>query len=344
MRINVFYLAIILICLGCSLSTCQTNKFFQYATFYSSVSVSSSMIEDQDYIAVNKGYEETTQISPFDFSATFGVRKIARFDFEVKKQTWYIGNESTISDYTTISKFNGWEYLFNYSFIRNRGEDFTNFDFWIRYMGDKLITKAQIKNDDMRDLGFSSLDLRYRINSGGLDFSMGVVGRYHRPYSLNPIEDFWVNGENAFQELAEDFGYSTQFVQGQWHWFNDDELIATSNDEFFKHYFGSAIAEYNENYIDGIGNVGELSAVLGVSYYYYNNDYWLLTWANMLPLHYGLNQYSHEYTNSSIDVDLGLVAGWRVTKNLGFFVEGTFMRFWEKDIYECKFGFNYLIF
>ena len=210
----------ILICVlfGFLLAQCQNNNFFQYATFYSSFSMESSMIENQDFIAINKGYEETTQINPFDFNATIGIRKIARYDFEVKRQTWYIGDESNVSDYTTLSRYNGWEYLFNYSFIRNRSEKFTNSDFWLRYVGNKVIAKAQIKNDDMRDLSFSSLDLRYRINKGGLDISLGGVIRKHGVYHINPIEDVWSNGENTFQDLANDFGYSTEYVQGQWYW------------------------------------------------------------------------------------------------------------------------------
>jgi len=38
------------------------------------------------------------------------------------------------------------------------------------------------------------------------------------------------------------------------------------------------------------------------------------------------------------------VLGTRVTKHLGLFVEGTHMKYWGKEIYEMKFGFNYLIF
>jgi|TARA_R100000329_G_C7617625_1_gene219403 hypothetical protein len=326
------------------MGTCKSQGFFQYATVYSSFTMSTSTIETQDYIAVNKGYEETTQINPFDINATIGIRKIARFDFEAKRQVWYYGDEKSVSDYTTLSRFNGWEYLFNYSFIRNQSETFTNSDFWLRYVSDKFIAKAQIKNDDMRDLSFSSLDLRYRINKGGLDLSFGGCGRKHDVYHLNPIEDVWSNGENTFQDLANDFGYSTQYVQGQWYWFKDGDLLATSNDEFFKHYFGSAIAEYNQNFLDDLGRVNELSLVMGLSYYYYKDNYWLLTWVNILPIHYGLSEYSHQYAGTPIDLDLGLVAGLKITKSLGFFVETNYMRFWEKDIYECKFGFNYLIF
>ena len=336
------YLYALLIFVVLTLGTCQA-QFFKYATFYTSMSMNTSMVEDQDFIEINKGYEETTQINPYDYNFTIGIRRIARFDFEQKLKTWYYGDEQSYSDNTTIGNNTGWEYLLNYSFIRNRSEKFTNQDVWVRYLGSKCVTKLQLKNDEARDLSYSSLDTRFRINKGRWDFTFGLVARNHPVYHINPIEDFWVSGESSFQELAEDFGYSTQFVQGQWHWFKNGELLATSNDEFFKHYFGSAISEYNQEQLSALGSVTELSTVLGVSYYKYSNDFWLLGWANVLPYHYGLDEYSFEYEDLPIDLDLGLVAGWKITKSLGIFIEGTYLRYWEKPIYECKVGFNYII-
>ena len=338
---KVIYFTLMLVVFG--LATCF-GQFFKYATFYTSMSINTSMVENQDYIAINKGYEETTQINEYDYNFTIGIRKIARFDFEQKKKTWFYGDEQSYSDYTTISNNTGWEYLLNYSFIRNRSEEFTNQDFWIRYLGSKCVTKIQLKNDEARDLEFTSLDTRYRINKGRWDFTFGIVARNHRIYGYSPIEDFWESGENTFHDLAEDFGYSNEMVNGQAHWFKNGELLATSNDAFFKHYFGSAIANYNNEQINALGNVYELSGVIGVSYYKYSKDFWLLGWANVLPYHYGLDEYSYEYEQAPVDLDLGLVTGWKLTKNLGVFVEGTYIRFWEKPIYECKFGFNYLIF
>jgi hypothetical protein len=336
------YIYALLIFFMIGLATCY-GQFFKYATFYTSMSMNTSMVENQDYIAINKGYEETTQINSHDFNITFGIRRIARFDFEQKIKSWYYGDEQSYSDNTTIGNNTGWEYLLNYSFIRNRSEKFTNQDVWVRYLGSKCVTKLQLKNDEARDLGYVSLDTRYRINKGRWDFTFGVVARNHSVYGITPIEDFWVSGENTFHDLAQDFGYSTEFVQGQWHWFKNGELLATSNDEFFKHYFGSAISEYNQEQLSALGSVTELSTVLGVSYYKYSNDFWLLGWANVLPCHYGLDEYSFEYEDLPIDLDLGLVTGWKITKNLGVFIEGTYLKYWEKPIYECKVGFNYII-
>jgi hypothetical protein len=42
--------------------------------------------------------------------------------------------------------------------------------------------------------------------------------------------------------------------------------------------------------------------------------------------------------------DAGIIFGTKITQHLGLFVEGTHMRYWGKEIYEVKFGFNYLIF
>ena len=67
----------------------------------------------------------------------------------------------------------------------------------------------------------------------------------------------------------------------------------------------------------------------------------------LLQIHYGLDEYSFEYGEEkydNIEWDAGLILGWRLTKHLGLFVEGTHMKYWGKTVYDCKFGFNYLIF
>ena len=63
------YIYALLIIVVFGLATCNA-QFFKYATFYTSMSMNTSMVEDQDFIAINKGYEETTQINPYDYSFT----------------------------------------------------------------------------------------------------------------------------------------------------------------------------------------------------------------------------------------------------------------------------------
>jgi phage anti-repressor protein len=82
------YIYVLIMFIVFGLATCQA-QFFKYATFYTSMSMNTSMIEDEDFIAINKGYEETTQINEYDYNFTIGIRKISRFDFEQKNRTWY---------------------------------------------------------------------------------------------------------------------------------------------------------------------------------------------------------------------------------------------------------------
>tara|TARA_R100000700_G_scaffold38151_1_gene49105 strand:+ start:384 stop:1400 length:1017 start_codon:yes stop_codon:yes gene_type:complete len=322
------------------------GSFFKYSTFYTSMSINTSMIEAEDYQAISKGYEDITQVNPYDYNLTIGIRKIARFDYEYKVKTWYYGTEKAVADNVTIGNSNGWEYLLNYSFIRNRSDKFTEQNFWLRYLGNRCVTKIQYTDNQRVDLKYNSIDSRYRIKKGNFDFTIGANFRMHDPYGINPIEDFWIPGESSFQQLASDFGYSSQFVNGRWHWYKEGEVIATSNDEFYKHYFGQAIAEFNERELEALGSQNELSAVFGVAYYSYNPKFWLHIWANAMPFHYGLDDYSFEYGDGldKLDWDAGLILGYRITKHLGVFVEGTHQKYWDKPLYESKFGFNYLVF
>ena len=89
----------ILLLLVVLLTSCATPKkccaqikdFFKYSTFYTSITTSTPFTEREDYIAVDKGYEDVTWVSPYDYNLTLGLRKIARFDYETKRQTWYYG-------------------------------------------------------------------------------------------------------------------------------------------------------------------------------------------------------------------------------------------------------------
>ena len=323
--------------------------FFKYSTIYTSMNVNTSMAERQNYISIDKGYEDVTQINPFDYNLSIGIRKKARFDYEKKLTTWYYGNESnkSSSDDVLIGNSTGFEYLANYSLVRNRGDIFTQQTYWLRYLGKRFVVKTQYIDNQRVELRYNSADARLRITKGNFDFTFGAVFRVHDPYGYTPIEDFWIAGEQSFSQLAEEFGYSSELVNGRWHWYKNEELIATSNDEFYKHYFGEAIADFNNRELDKLGMQKEISFVAGLSFYKYSPKYWIHIWANLMPFHYGLDEYSYEYGDSaleSLEWDSGAILGLKVNKSLGFFIEGKHIYVWGKPIYESKFGFNYLIF
>ena len=54
----------ILLVLICGVSNAQLQDFFKYSTFYTSMTTGTSFTEREDYIAVDKGYEDVTQVNP----------------------------------------------------------------------------------------------------------------------------------------------------------------------------------------------------------------------------------------------------------------------------------------
>ena len=48
----------------------QIRDFFKYSTFYTSMSMGTSMMERDNYIAIDKGYEDVTQVNPYDYNLT----------------------------------------------------------------------------------------------------------------------------------------------------------------------------------------------------------------------------------------------------------------------------------
>ena len=95
---------------------------------------------------------------------------------------------------------------------------------------------------------------------------------------------------------------------------------------------------------DKIGWQYEASAVGGVDYYLYGKSYWIHSWVSVMPYSKGLTPHSFKYGKGDIDHDFGLVAGWKFNRNLGFFGEGRYLRYWGIDSYELKAGINYTIF
>lgn len=319
----------------------------KYSTLYTSFSMNNSIVERSNYQAIQKGYEDITRVNPYDYDLTIGLRKVARWDYQYKVKTWYYGKEKNYSDASIIPNSFGFDYLFNYSFTRYRGDKFNNKNFWIKYVREKCATKIQYQNNQRVGLRYNSIDTRYRISKKNWDITLGAVGRRHSVYGVTPIEDFWTPGEQSFAQLANEFGYSTEYVNGDWHWFRDNELIATSNDEFYKHYFGDAVASFNERELEKLGDVNEISAVIGIAYYDYTPKMWIHVWADLMPFHYGMDTYSYQYGESALeglDWDTGLILGVRLNKHLGIFVEGVHQRYWDIEVFECKFGFNYLTF
>ena len=113
---------ILLFLLISSLASAQgLKKYFKFSTFYAAASGGTSL-SDVDVFSVTNGLQTSTIRTPFDYNLAFGIRKIARFGYENKAQTFYDGTENSWSDGANIGKVKGLEFLFEADYTRQRGD------------------------------------------------------------------------------------------------------------------------------------------------------------------------------------------------------------------------------
>ena len=96
-----------------------------------------------------------------------------------------------------------------------------------------------------------------------------------------------------------------------------------------------------------MGFIQSVSAILGVDYYHYADNFWIHTWFNILPYHLNIGD-KEEFSYSNyvdgdhwIDHSGGFVLGWKLGKNWGVFTESEYMRYWDKNIFSVRAGLNY---
>ena len=338
------------------LSLSSSAQLFKYSTFYISGSVESPLVEKEMYMMDRNTGELTdlTMVNPYNYEINLGLRKIARFGYENKAKRFYDGSENNISSSSSIGAVNGGEYLLSCSFVRDRGREFINQEYWYRYVGNYFMVKGEYTDNQEIKLKTFGGDVRGKINISGIDFSAGLKHRSHPVYGINPFQQNYNLETDPWWNVAYDLGYTDEYyyVDGEgngvddwydyynWHWYSPDGTqIALTDEEFMKYEFGNAVSEYNKQYLDSLGLQQELSLVIGLSYYYYNPKFWAHAWGDIMPKHKGLSDYS--YTEDNIDFDIGGVFGVKVTKQIGVFVEGSWKKYWDIDNYEFKTGINF---
>ena len=91
----------ILLLLSFTINAQEENKFkkeltktFKFSTFYAAVNGGTS-ISDQNTYSILDGLQTDVIETPFDYALTLGVRKIQRFGYENKANTFKDGTESS---------------------------------------------------------------------------------------------------------------------------------------------------------------------------------------------------------------------------------------------------------
>ena len=321
------------------------KDIFKFSTFYAAVNGGTS-ISDVETYSVTDGLGIETIQTPYDYNLTLGIRKIARFGYENRANTFYDGTESNYSDGATIGKRDGVEFLFQVDYKRQEGVEYLDQHHFIRYVANDWIAKAEYLVDGFADIEYFETSQRYRYNIGKISFNVGAVQRLSEPYGYDPLASWKLdNGNIHYTYLALQEGYNVD-VYHDMYYNPDGDVVAYSSDVWEQVVIPEVLANYVEKKRNELDNKLQHSLVVGLDYYYYNKSFWIHTWANLMPYHYNdKDEFSyHNYIDGQwLDYSGGLIFGQKINKRLGVFTEGKYNKYWNREWYDFKMGINYII-
>jgi len=180
---------------------------------------------------------------------------------------------------------------------------------------------------------------------------------------------YWSEPDNDWKPVPGDgpfFNGNGEFIGYDYFWLDESgEVKAWTDREFFQYHFPKLLEDYIDGLKRDLGYQRETSIVLGLDYYHYSDNWWLHTWGNWLPYHYGHDKYSFNNAQLYLDMiettdkeanefefeeplwhdwndyDFGVIFGIKIKDNFGIFTEGRYLYYWERPAYDIKFGANY---
>ena len=323
------------------------NKLLKFSTFYTAVNGGTS-ISDIETFSVANGLETSIIQTPYDYTLSIGIRKIARFGYENKAQTFYDGTETSWSDGANIGKRDGLEYLFEVTYKRQMGEEFMDQNHFVRWVSKQWILKGEYLEDGFADISYFETSERYRLKLGKLSFNIGAAQRLSEPYGYDPLAE-WVldNGGIHYTYLALEEGYNVD-VYNSIYTDPDGAVVATNSEVWEAVVIPEVLANYTNKKRNELDRTMLHSVVLGFDFYHYKQNFWLHAWGNLMPYHYddGSEFSYHNYIEDDqwYDYSGGLIFGYKLNKNLGTFLEGKYNKYWNREWYNFKLGINYTIF
>ena len=360
------------------------KELFKYSTIYVAGDMQNPKEEPKDYfVRTNPDgglYDvpvvvDGTNYYQFDYRYGFGIRKLARYDYEVKGKQYYDGTESNVGLSATNSPVKGLEYVFHWEKERERDELYENHRYFIKHSGKYHMVKVESRKQGKVDFNYQSAEVRAKLPIGKkFSLSAGVIYRTHeRPYGYNPVEIWlnetneWGNAVNPWYTLGFYYGYDDHYTtteyQGQtlndWYWTDPDgEIVAHTDLEFRETVFTNLMSRYNNEIWSTIDAFGVVSPIVGFDWYHYKNNFWIHMYGSYLPPyhHYVQGDEDFSYLNRNNwgsgglvegaeyeqweDYQAGLVFGWKLSKSIGVFFEGEYTKFWDSEIYNSSVGLN----
>lgn len=277
---------IILLLLVSNLVAAQKNeiidvkKLLKFSTFYAAVNGGTSL-SDVDVFSVDNGLSTKTISTPYDYNFTIGLRKIARFGYENKAQTFYDGTESNYSDAATVGKVKGVEYLFEIDYKRQEGRDYMDQHHFVRFSSDEgcgdeicvnfFALKVEYLEDGFADIKYFEASERYRHRKGrNLSWNVGLTHRLAEPYGYDPLAEWMLdNGNIHYTYLALQEGYTVDVANSE---YKDPSgtVVATSPEVWEAVVVPTVLSDYTQKERSKLKNVIQHSLVVGFDYYKYS--------------------------------------------------------------------------
>ena len=362
------------------------DDFLKYGTLYGAGDIKNS-IEAKDniyFVRTNPDnlYDipeviDNTPEYPFDYRIGWGIRKLARFNYERKPRNYYDGTENQLAFTAPSSAITGLEYQLHWEKERWRGEHFKNNRFFIKHTGKYHIAKVESRQVGKINVDYQSAELRARLPIGKkFSISVGAIYRTHeRAYGYNPIE-IWLNetddlgdAVNPWWTLGYQYGYQDIFYQStdqngletfNWYWIDGQgNIVAYTDEQFRDQVFGRLMNRFNREAWDQLDPFGEIAPIVGFDFYHYKPNFWLHAYANWILPHHkyveGNEDFSYLHRNSWgkgghndllggeqwHDYSAGLSAGIKISKHIGLYIEGEYAKLWDSEIFNTSFGLNY---
>ena len=362
------------------------KDFLKYSTIYVSGDIKNSKENAPNYfVRTNPNgslYDvpvvvDGTDYYEHDYRYGFGIRKIARFDYEIKGKQYYDGTESNVSMTAPNSAIKGFEYVFHTEKERVRDDVFKNHRYFLKHSGKYHIAKIESRKQGKINFDYKSAEIRAKLPIGKkFSLSAGAIYRTHeRPYGYNPVE-IWLNetnedgyAMNPWYTLGFYYGYDDIYYTyeddysgetvSDWYWINPEgETVAYTDLQFRQTVFTDLMNRFNDEVWEDIDAFGVISPIVGFDYYHYKNNFWLHAYGSYLPPFHnyvkGDEAFSyHNRNNWGLgglredaekeqweDYQTGVQFGWKLSKSIGLFVEGEYTKFWDSKIYNSSVGLN----
>ena len=255
------------------------KDFLKYGTIYVAGDIDNPKEEPKDYfVRTNPNGNlysapvvvDGTDYYDYDYRYGFGIRKLARFDYEVKGKQYYDGTESNVGLSATNSPVKGLEYVFHTEKERSRDEIFKNHRYFVKHSGKNHMVKLESRAQGKVDFKYKSAEVRAKLPIGKkFSISAGAIYRTHeRPYGYNPVE-IWLNETNESGQIVnpwytlgfmygyDDIYYTQQDSFGNeisdWYWIDEEgETVAYTDLQFRDTVFAELMNRYNHEVWDEV--------------------------------------------------------------------------------------------